>query len=184
MVEEAVASISFSVEHFRLFIKSDGTYGITVDDLPWSLTEQSLPGLLEYGRLEVLNDTWLARGREPRELIGTSELMPCLTDPRLEECAKTYLHMHLEELQQRHAEACQKWRQMQKHPLDVGGTPIRPGQAVRIYYSPDGTRAIAVSKGDATFFYFGGYGGNTLYLSTGSFSLTSGSSRYWLEPVE
>lgn len=178
-----MASISFNVEPFRLFIKTAGTYGITVDDLPWSLTEPSLPGLLEYAGLEVLNETWLARGREPRELMGTPELMPDLSDPRLEECAKTYLHMHLEELQERHAQAREKWREMQKHPQNVGGTLIRPGQTVRIFYSPDGTRANAIPRGEATFFYFGGSDRNTLYLSTGSFSLTSGTSRYWLEPA-
>src|SRR5690242_11213709 len=64
-----MASISFDYGPFEAYVSSHGHYGIGALDVPWAVIGP-LPGLLEHGRVETLNETWDDEGREPHRLIG------------------------------------------------------------------------------------------------------------------
>lgn len=127
-----VASIGFDYGPFHAFISSHGHYGIAASDLPWAVVGP-LPGLLEHGRAEALNETWDSEGREPDRLIGTDDDMPDLADPRLERCLKAYVERHWATLQRRHEKAKRRWEEMQQQTVVVNGVSLRPGQRVRLY---------------------------------------------------
>ena len=132
--ESSVSHIGFDCGPFHAFVSSRGIYGIAARDLPWALIGP-LPGLLEHGKAESLNETWDSEGREPNRLIGTDDDMPDLADPRLEKCVRAYVERHWPSLQRRHDEAKQRWEQMQRHTRVVKGVSLRPGQRVRLYCS-------------------------------------------------
>ena len=127
-----MSSIGFEIGPFEAYVSSHGHYGIAAHDLPWAVTGP-LPGLLEHGRAEALNEAWDSEGREPDRLVGNDDGMPDLEDPRLERCLRGYIEKHWASLQRRHEEAKQRWEEMQQHVFVVRGVPLRPGQAVRLY---------------------------------------------------
>ncbi len=175
----------FAIEPYKVCVSTHGMYLIFVEDLPhWYMTP--LPGLLEHGSPAVLNETWDSEGREPFALDATDDLLSgIIDDPRLRKCAIAYVEKHRAALDDAYDSAKEAWRVMQQTPIDVQGTSIRPGQRVRFFHSPGGTRENVVDKGEAIFLYYGGHGGNSLYLKTdrGQTSVTA-SRIYWVEAIE
>jgi hypothetical protein len=129
-----MSSISFDYGPFVAYISSHGHYGIAARDIPWAAAGP-LPGLLEHGRAETLNETWNSEGRKPERLIGTDDDMPDIADPRVEMCLRLYVEKHMPSLQQRYKEARRRWSEMQQQTFVVKRVPLRPGQRVRLYFT-------------------------------------------------
>jgi len=127
-----VSSIGFDCGPFHAFVSSHGHFGIAARDLPWAVVG-SLPGLLEHGTAEILNETWDSEGLEPDRLIGTDDGIPNLEDPRLARCVRAYVEKNWPSLQRRYEQAKQRWEEMKQHTLVVKGVPLRPGQTVLLY---------------------------------------------------
>lgn len=173
-----MSSLGFDYGPFHAFVSSHGHYGIAVHDLPWWV-DSPLPGLLEHGRAEALNETWESEGRQPEQLVGTDDDMPDLEDPRLEKCLRAYVERHWESLQRRHAEAKQHWIEMQQHTLVVKGVSLRPGQRVRLYFA--GPPPI---NGDEFTFHFIDSGGRIFLRGENGVRSHKLGSADRLEPVD
>jgi len=161
-----MASIGFDFGPFHAYVSDRGNYGIAARDLPWAVVGP-LPGLLEHGRAETLNETWDDEGREPHRIIGTDEEMPDLEDPRLERCLRVYVQRHRQSLERRLAQARQRWDEMQRQTVLVKDVRLQPGQRVRLYCAGTPSPQEAVEVGEFVFhaideegcIYLGGEGG-------------------------
>ena len=111
-----MSSIGFDCGPFHAFVSSHGHFGIAARDLPWAVVG-SLPGLLEHGTAEILNETWDSEGLEPDRLIGTDD----------------GVEKNWPSLQRRYEQAKQRWEEMKQHTLVVKGVRLRPGQTVLLY---------------------------------------------------
>jgi hypothetical protein len=161
-----MSKIAFDYEPFRAVVSSHGYYFISAKDVP-SAVDSPLPGVLEQGRAEALNETWDSEGREPNQLIGNDDDMPDLEDPRLERCVRAFIEKHWLSLQRRHEETKKRWEKMQGQLFVVDGVPLRTGQRIRLFGpTDDGKEFVFYAFGDKpkTVYLFGENGLRVVWL--------------------
>ncbi|HEX4793881.1 MAG TPA: hypothetical protein VH370_08825 [Humisphaera sp.] len=178
--------IHFRIGALIIDVSSHGYFTICAEDVP---AGGPLPGCLQHGSIEPLNETWANDGREPLQLEPWDDGMPDLEDPRLERCVRTYVQKHDQRLQESLKRARAAWEQMRNTPVDVEGTLLMPGQRVRGYYAKDGIREHAKDEGERVFLGYGAYPGEQekrLFFTTVTHGLKGTPPRpwrFWIEPI-